>query len=68
MTDRASLTLSELSTRIATRVQLAAAAVAIGDETAWRLADLLVDEVRADMAEVERRVKAGGRKDHAEVR
>lgn len=61
MTDRASLTLSELSTHIATRVQLAAAAVAIGDETAWRLADLLVDEVRADMAEMERRIKGGKR-------
>lgn len=61
MTDRASLTLSELSTRIANRVQLAAAAVSIGDETAWRLADLLVDEVRADMAEVERRIKGGKR-------
>ena len=63
MTDRASLTLSDLATRISTRVQLAAAAVAIGDDVCWSLADTLLSEARADMAEVERRIKSRGRKD-----
>ncbi len=58
MTPRTRLTLRDLSTSIATRVRLAAEAVAIGE---LGMAERLIDVAREEMAEMERRVK-GGRK------
>ena len=58
MTDFSSLTLRDLATSIATGVTLAAEAVALGE---MDIAERLVDRVRAEMAEVEKRVKGRGR-------